>query len=123
MQLNNYKIFSMITEVFIGNLKSEKFDYDKIGEDKEGTYPEIIGISTYDSTLFWDIIRNDSIKQSDWGCWVLKLAKEDIIEFLTREEYKDNSSAKVLLEIARTLENCKEYLLVSFEDIINPPWD
>lgn len=113
----------MITEVFIGNLKSEKFDYDKIGEDPvNGTYPEVIGKSTYDSDLFWDIMKEDKI-QSDWGCWVVKLTKEQIISFLSQEKYHDNNSAKHLSDIAKTLDNNKEYLLVAFEDIISPPWD
>ncbi|MEA4937377.1 MAG: hypothetical protein VB102_12185 [Paludibacter sp.] len=113
----------MITEVYIGSLKSEKFDYNKIGEDPDnGTYPEVIGKSTYDSDLFWDIIKENS-KKSDWGCWVAKMTKEQIISFLSQEKYHDNNSAKHLLGIARTLEDNKEYLLVAFEDIISPPCD
>jgi hypothetical protein len=112
----------MITEVYIGNLKSKKFDYDKIGEDPEGTYPEIIGKSTYDSELFWDIMKEDK-KQSNWGCWVWKLNKTDLIAFLNRDKYKDSLSAKHLSDIAFGLNDKKEYLLVAFEDIISPPWD
>ena len=111
----------MVAEVFIGSLKSEKFDYDKIGEDPvNGTYPEVIGQSTYDSDLFWEIMKEDK-KQTDWGCWVVKMTKQQIIDFLGKEKYSDYSSAKLLLGIARTLDNNKEYLLVAFEDIISPP--
>ena len=118
----------MITEVFIGNLKSEKFDYNKIGETPKGSYPEIIGKSTYDDgitmdTLFWHIIQNERTKQSDWGCWVLKLSKEGIIDYLNQEKYNESNAASFLLDIAKALEDNKEYLLVAFEDIMSPPWD
>lgn len=113
----------MITEVYIGSLKSQEFDYDKIGEDPvNGTYPEIIGKSTYDSDLFWDIMKEEK-KQSDWGCWVVKMTKQQIVYFLSQEKYHDYASANHLLGIAKTLEDNKEYLLVAFEDIISPPWD
>jgi hypothetical protein len=106
----------MVKEVYIGNLKSEKFDYDKIGETPEGSYPEIIGESTY-SDLFWDIMEEDK-KQSDWGCWVVKMTKQQIIDFLGKKKYRDYSSAKLLLSIAETLDDNKEYLLVALEDIL-----
>jgi len=114
----------MVTEVFIGNVKSAKFDYYE-QENWHGYYPEVITESGYDSELFWDIIREDRqrIKQVDWGCWVLKLSKKDIIKFLSRKKYKENSTAQKLIVIANTLEENKDYLLVAFEDIISPPWD
>jgi len=45
----------MITEVFIGEVKSEKFDFDEQG-NWHGYYPKTITGSVYDSELFWDII-------------------------------------------------------------------
>ena len=112
----------MVTEVFIGEVKSEKFDYNKQGRNGHAYYPEVITKSEYDSELFWDIIREDKeqIKQTDWGCWVLKLSKKDIIAFLSREKYKKNLSAQNLLIVANTLEEDKDYLLVAFEDILMP---
>ena len=113
---------AMITEVFIGNVRSEKFDYDIEG-NVNGYYPEVVGKSTFDSELFFDIMRENGSKRVDWGCSVLKLVKIEIINFLNREKYNKNDSAKNLLDIANALENDKEYLLVAFEDIISPPWD
>jgi len=112
----------MITEVFIGNVKSEKFDYYKEG-DWSGYYPEVISKSTFDRELFSDIAAEKESKTVDWGCWVLKLSKNEIINFLNRDKYSNNESAQDLLKIAMTLENDKEYLLVAFEDIASPPWD
>ena len=105
----------MITEVFIGNVKSEKFDYDIMVES--GSYPEVIGKSTFDSVLFWDILKEDN-KQTDWGCWVLKMNKQAIIDFLRKDKYSGNVAAKSLLKVANTLTDDKDYLLVAFEDII-----
>lgn len=112
----------MITEVFIGDVKSKKFDYDVEGS-WNGYYPEAISKSTFDRELFSDIAAENGSKTVDWGCWVLKLSKFGIINFLSREKYSKNESAKDLVIIANTLENDKEYLLVAFEDIASPPWD
>lgn len=54
----------MLTEVYIGEVKSEKFDYDEQGE--HAYCPEIITNFEYDHDLFWDIIE-ESDKQIDWG--------------------------------------------------------
>ena len=109
----------MLTEVFIGKVKSEKFDFDKQGK-WSGYYPEIIeNSSKYDSELFWDIIgEKPKTKQVDWGCWVLKLNKTDLVAFLSRDKYQDNPSIAFLLDIAKGLNDEEDYLLVAFEDIL-----
>jgi hypothetical protein len=58
-------------------------------------------------------------KQTDWGCWVIKLKKSDIIVYLDNDKYRkyefEVKCLNYLLEFAHTLNDTDEYLLVALE--------
>ena len=102
----------MAPEVFLGKkVKSEKWS---------DFCPEDIVKSVCDGELFWDIVR-ESVISHDWGCWIIKFSKNNLIAFLNREKYKKNSAAKDLLKTARTLGEAKDYFLAAVEvEFYNP---
>ena len=118
----------MSLSIYIGSVKSENFDYFDYykpysGPDKtSATYcPErimdvfpIVGINDpLSSAIMGD---NDSV-QTDWGCWVLKKTKEDLMLYVM-----ENGSLTIcwaIEDMDRTLKYGKEYLLVLFDDGID----
>jgi len=108
----------MMTKVYIANVKSEHFDYDKCDSydyetNKDWKYPEKIGTSIdiggY-GLIPWKY--KERVKKVDWSLRVLKLSKSDLIDFLKYE-----LKHETLLNIAEKLEDEKEYLLVVVEDV------
>lgn len=65
-------------------------------------------------SLFWDICFK-STKKVDWGCWVVKMTKREILNFLNQEKRINSPSVKRLMKTALTLDTNKEYLLVALE--------
>jgi len=53
-------------------------------------------------------------KQHDWGCWVWKRSKAEIVEFLSQEKYK-NFGTEQALNIIRELPDTDDYLLVAYD--------
>ena len=115
----------MSLSIYIGAVKSEKFDYYKpySGPDiSSATYcPErimdvfpIVGINDpLSSAIMGD---NDSV-QTDWGCWVLKKTKEDLMLYVM--ENGSFTICRAIEDMDRTLKYGEEYLLVLFDDGID----
>jgi hypothetical protein len=125
----------MVVDTYIGKVKSEKFDYDISCPEKYNTgySPEPIMYIPGDTRrIFMDIVRyvgdkKENTKQTDWGCFIIKMNKENLIKYLSkynrdipelenneiyikrRKEYRN-----FLLEIEK-LDAEKEYLLVAKE--------
>jgi len=57
-------------------------------------------------------------KQTDWGCFVMKMSREELIAYLRKkcEERGGNSERKYLLSFAEELPD-GEYLLAGFETL------
>ena len=115
----------MSLSIYIGAVKSEKFDYYKpySGPDKtSATYcPErimdvfpIVGIN---DPLFSAIMRDKDSVRTDWGCWVLKKTKEDLMVYVM--ENGSSSTSWMIEDMDRTLKEGKEYLFVAFDDGID----
>lgn len=121
----------MMSDTYIGRLKSERFDYDVdiksntashfpspicvCKETRKGNYCEC---SARGMKLYWDIVhevgeRKANTKQTDWGCFVIKLSQPDLVEWLSREKYK--GEVDNMLSIAKGLPDTEEYLLVALE--------
>ena len=118
----------MITDTYIGKVKSVEFDYDVAG-NWNGYFPEAICICKetrkgdhcvckgWCSKLYWDIVgevldKKPNTRQTDWGCFVMKMNKADLVEMLSRDEYK---RAVNMLNLAKALPDTEEYLLVALE--------
>ncbi len=117
-----FKLFDMSLSIYIGAVKSEKFDYYKpySGPDKtSATYsPErimdvfpIVGIN---DPLFSAIMRDKDSVRTDWGCWVLKKTKEDLMVYIM--ENGSFTTCWAIEDMGRTLKDGEEYLLVAFDD-------
>lgn len=105
----------MITECYVGHIRSEKFDLETVrrgGGNSSGCFPEQVGLAPilYSRDLFWDIVDHPEAIKSDWGCWVVKMNKKEIVDFISRRESIDNS--RLLL-----MDDDEDYLLVALEDI------
>ena len=106
--------------VYMGAVKSGNFDYYKpySGQDKDTasyTYcPDRIiksDIATGGDLvcpLYYAILDDKDSVQTDWGCWVLKKTKQDLIQFV-----QDNHTwePRVLKEVMNALKDGEEYLL------------
>ena len=128
----------MITEVYIGNVKSDKFDYDVAG-DWNGYAPEPLCELQFMYVLYWDIVhyvieKRPNTKQTDWGCFVMKMSKAEMINYLNKDKYwqrpecfpymekeayekKSLQELDYLLSFVNGLSNDEEYLLVAIEGI------
>ena len=85
----------MVTEVYIGKVKSAKFDFDVKG-DWNGYKPEPLCDLQFCNKLYWDIVsdvnnKKPNTKQTDWGCFTIKLCKSDLINYLNKDIYKVSS--------------------------------
>ena len=107
----------MVTAVYIGKFNSQAFDYNKMG-DWNGYFPEAISPWYYQSCLYWDIFKASNVKQTDWGCWVIKMSKDELVVFIT-DKYREYASKandlKEMLLFVDTLNDTDEYLLTAIE--------
>ena len=84
----------MFADVYIGLVKSEEFDYDIEGAN-DGYLPtpamprpaideqkNLFG----ERDLYWGICHPDG-KRVDWGCYVIKMPLQSILEFLGKVYY------------------------------------
>jgi hypothetical protein len=108
----------MVTETYIGKVKSEEFDYDISCKEKwnTGYSPKsIMYIPDEMRGIYGRIVRDvidkkENAKQTDWGCFVVKMKKDDLINYLKNQVENEN----FLLNL-KELESEKEYLLVAKE--------
>jgi DUF438 domain-containing protein len=127
----------MVKETYIGETKSEKFDFDIPRHElyNLGYAPDPIMYVCDDLyKIFWDIVsdvldKKENTKQTDWGCWVIKMNKNDLIEYLSQTKYNpeipslsDNESYQKFrakyehfLNSLKELDPEQEYLLVAKE--------
>ena len=112
----------MSLSIYIGAVKSEKFDYYKpySGPDiSSATYcPErimdvspLVGVN---DPLFSAIMMDNDSVRTDWGCRVLKKTKEDLMVYIL--ENGIFTTCLAIEDMDRTLKDGEEYLLVAFDD-------
>ena len=128
----------MITFVYIGKVKSDRFNYDVAG-DWNGYSPERLCELQFMHELYFDIVgdvidKKPNTKQTDWGCFVIKMNKADLIRYLGKDKYrrrpecfsylekeayekKSSEGIDYLISIAEGLSNDEEYLLVALEGV------
>ena len=103
------------------SVRSEGFDFDTDG-DPNGYSPRSLSEWKYSSDLFFDIVRavtdgSPNAKQTDWGCFVMKMSKDELIAYLGQEKYTGSmfsSDVRCLLNFAKGLPD-GEYLLTALE--------
>ena len=114
----------MFTDVYVGLVKSDKFDYDKPGDPNsyspdfalESLRPANKPYLSGERDLYWKILRHPNVKQTDWGCWVVKMTGEEMVSYLSQAEYHDNRFALFLADMIKANLNLKEfYLLTAME--------
>ena len=103
----------MVRDVYIGYAHSKEFDFDIVGPSS-GYIPEhampnpeeniLHGWLGFD--LYWAIRKHPQSKSADWGCSVVKMYKEELIDFLI--QYNERGLAS----------RAKEYLLNDMEYVI-----
>ena len=101
--------------VYIGKVKSEDFDYEVAkarGGDFSGYFPDRISPYLMSRELYGQIMDHKDVVQTDWGCWVVKMQKEEILNYVIM--YGSHVDHKWLYEI---LEYGIDYLLVAFESV------
>jgi hypothetical protein len=110
----------MVTETYIGKVKSEDFDYAVSCDEKwnTGYSPKpIMYIPDEMNSIYKQIVRDvidkkENAKQTDWGCFVVKMKKDDLIQYLKKQVENEN----FLLKIEKLESEAeKEYLLVAKE--------
>lgn len=114
----------MFTDVYVGLVKTERFDYDKEGTPygyspdyaleslKVGKKPLLPG----ESVVYWDIVGHSEARKTDWGCWVVKMTGAEMVDYLSREKFARNRFAKfVVAEIEAHLSLQDHYLLTALE--------
>ena len=99
--------------VYIGKVQSETLDYEtaKAGKgDYRGYYPDQITPYLECNGLYGVIMNHEDVVQTDWGCWVVKMQKEDILDHVI--QWGSIVDHKWLVEF---LEYETDYLLVALE--------
>lgn len=111
----------MFLDVFIGRVKSDKFDFDVLGNyngympepayEIERPWPTYPG----ERDIFWAILDESKAKKLDWGCSAVKMTVEELHAWLSATRWKGNVCAQVLLSRLPELDSSSEYLLVAAE--------
>ena len=109
----------MICDVYIGYAYSKNFDYDIEGPSSGYTPDNALPTPQKDvlhvmllSDIYQTIWKHPKSKQVDWGCSVIKMYKEELIDFLLR--YHENQLA------ARAKEHLRydvEYVIAAVEGV------
>ena len=101
--------------VYVGKVKSATFDYDATkagGGDYYANFPDRITPYLTCKGLYGEIMNHKDVVQTDWGCWVVRMQKEEIlgcvIQWGSIEDYK---------WLYHVLEYGTDYLLVAFETV------
>ena len=77
-----------------------------------GNKPALAG----ERDLYWDILDHANAKKTDWGCWVVKMTREEMLDYLNQEKYTSNPYAQFLAtEIRDYLIPGQDYLLTAVE--------
>ena len=101
--------------VYVGNVQSETFDYE-IAKASKGDYygyfPDRITPYLESNGLYGIIMDHNDVVQTDWGCWVVKMQKEDILSHVI--QWGSVVDHKWLVEF---LEYGTDYLLVAYEGV------
>ena len=101
--------------VYVGKVQSETFDYEIAKANKGdyyGYFPDRITPYLESNGLYGMIMAHKDVVQTDWGCWVVKMQKEEILSYVIL--YGSHVDHKWLHEI---LEYGTNYLLVAFESV------
>ena len=109
----------MVCNVYIGYAYSKNFDYDIKGPST-GYTPEPAMPNPEENTLhggiefglYWAIWKHPQSKSVDWGCSVIKMYKEELLDFLI--QYDEKGLAALAKEYLRY---DVEYVIVAMEGI------
>ena len=111
----------MFLDVYIGEVKSEGFDFDVPGNyngympkhayEVECPWPTYVG----ERDLFWAVLDEPNVKQLDWGCHAAKMSVPELRAWLSAERWRGNECAKVLLDKLNGLDQDGCYLLTAVE--------
>lgn len=111
----------MFLDVYIGNVKSEGFDFDVSGNpigympkpayEMERPWPTYAG----EHDLFWAVLNTPNLKQLDWGCHAVKMSVAELRAWLSAERWSGNECAKVLQSKLDELDPDEYYLLTAVE--------
>lgn len=104
----------MVQRTYVANIKDNDFDYE-IAKAGKGNFSGYFPSSIYplrSNGLFSRIIDHKDAVQTDWGCWVVKMSKNDILKHVVRWGSFDDFKA-----LYDFLYDNKEYLLVALEDV------
>jgi hypothetical protein len=125
----------MVTETYIGKIKSEGFDFNIPCEEKfnTGYSPKpIIYVPDHINGIYMDIVhavidKKENAKQTDWGCFTIKMNKEDLLKYLSKYDkeapelennpvyLKEREEYKNFLNEVEKLGSEEEYLLAAKE--------
>ena len=136
----------MSNRVYIGKIKSDKFDYYKeYGLFERSPLAERISKEVFNFVLSDEIrsapLKNlPNAKNAGYEQYVMKFTKDELIQYLSnpifkqcpacfpyvnKELYEKNSSEAIdyLLKVAAELPNTEEYLLVAYESTSLEEWE
>ena len=101
--------------VYVGKVQSKHFDYEiaKAGDgDYHGYFPDRITPYLESNRLYGMIMDHKDVVQTDWGCWVVKMQKEEILSYVIQ-----GGSVVDHKWLVEFLEYETDYLLVAFETV------
>ncbi|MBQ3342850.1 MAG: hypothetical protein IJG84_13195 [Kiritimatiellae bacterium] len=111
----------MFLDVFIGMVKSDKFDFDVPGNyngympdpayEIDRPWPTYPG----ERDLYWAILDEPNVKKLDWGCSAVKMSVPELQAWLSASRWQGNVCAQVLLSRLPELDPGGTYLLVAVE--------
>ena len=109
----------MICDVYIGYAYSKNFDYDIKGPSSGYTPDNALPNLENDvlhvmmlSDIYQAIWKNSKKKQVDWGCCVVKMYKEELIDFLLQYD-----ETRLAARAKENLQNNVEYVIAAVEGI------
>lgn len=109
----------MICDVYIGYAYSKNFDYDIKGPSSGYTPDNALPNPEKDvlhvmllSDIYQAIWKHPKKKQVDWGCSVIKMYKEELIDFLLQYD-----ETRLAARAKENLQNNVEYVIAAVEGI------
>ena len=114
----------MYTDVYVGHVTSDEFDYDVEGDNIRYLPTPALprpGIDEHkwlagERDVYWAVWNHPDAKQVEWGCCVLKMTARAIAGFLRQAVFADNEFARYLVRrIDERLDPDAEYVLTAME--------
>ena len=109
----------MVCDVYIGYAYSKNFDYDIKGSSSGYTPDNALPNPEKDvlhvmllSDIYQAIWKHPKKKQVDWGCSVIKMYKEELIDFLLQYD-----ETRLAARAKENIQNNVEYVIAAVEGI------